>query len=564
MGGALLLVPPAGEFPIDDDWVYAQAVQQLLTDGVYHRSVWIDTAFMAQAWWGAGVSTVLGFSHTSLRVGTLILAAVALLAYFALLQRMLHPLLAVGVTLLLLFHPLMFHLSYTFMTDVPFLAVMLAALWCVTVATDAPGRVRLGWLAAGSALVGLACLVRQIGVVLIPAVLLGILPELRAARTSRLRLLAALILPCCLVLCLLLSADPRDVSVEVRVTDVLWATDPSALLTVALRATAATMMLLGLTAAPAAPLILLSRRCLTWTTRQRLLVLGLLALLAVVLWAADGTLIVAGRRPTSSGTLTPLFGNTLSPAGFSISGLHPRSIAVDATTSSILVGCSVLGAVALIVALPDAPGLVRGSVAMRLLALSTVGVLAVTLGYGPLGGPVNGLYDRYLLPAVPGVLALAALAVRRHQLAVPVVAIGVLLFAGWSVTWERDYLARQAAVWNVAQTLTGDGVSPTEIDAGYEWNGWYRGDAAIEQARQEALSLGEPRRFVQLVVNGIYAPSAWYVGFGPLGTGCLGQPYAEASYGDGWPVYALRRCRPWRSAAQDQPQNQEQGQAQAP
>src|SRR4051794_38003116 len=76
MGGALLLVPPIGEFPIDDDWAYAQVVQRLLTDGVYHRSVWIDTAFLAQAWWGAGVSELLGFSHTSLRIGTLILAAV--------------------------------------------------------------------------------------------------------------------------------------------------------------------------------------------------------------------------------------------------------------------------------------------------------------------------------------------------------------------------------------------------------------------------------------------------------------------------------------------------------
>src|SRR5438045_476636 len=53
--GVVLAVPPTGEFPVDDDGIYAQTVQQLLTDGQYHRSVWIDSAFLAQAWWGASV-----------------------------------------------------------------------------------------------------------------------------------------------------------------------------------------------------------------------------------------------------------------------------------------------------------------------------------------------------------------------------------------------------------------------------------------------------------------------------------------------------------------------------
>jgi hypothetical protein len=184
------------------------------------------------------------------------------------------------------------------------------------------------------------------------------------------------------------------------------------------------------------------------------------------------------------------------------------------------------------------------SLPIRLLVLSSLGILATTLAYGPVGGPVNGLYERYLLPVLPGVLALAAYAVRERRVAVPLFLAGAVLFAGWSVGWEREYLARQTAVWTVARALVEAGIPASEIDAGYEWAGWTRGDVVIEQARAAALQAGEPRQFVQLVVDGLYHPSAWYVGFGPLGWGCAGQPQVTVPYGDGFVAYGLRRCRP--------------------
>jgi hypothetical protein len=171
-------------------------------------------------------------------------------------------------------------------------------------------------------------------------------------------------------------------------------------------------------------------------------------------------------------------------------------------------------------------------------------VLAFTLGYGPIGGPPIGLYDRYVLPALPGLLAVTAYVVRERRLAVPLLLVGALVFAAWSVAWQREYLARQAAVWTVAHDLVGQGIAPDQIDAGYEWAGWTRGDAVIEAARAAALAAGEPRQFVQLVVDGLYKPHGWYVSFGPLGYGCAGHPLATVPYGDGGVAYGLRRCRP--------------------
>jgi hypothetical protein len=535
--GTVVLVSPVGAFPVDDDWIYAQTVQQLLTDGRYRRSSWIDTAFLAQAWWGAAASWVFGFSHTTLRASTLVLAALTAFCFQALLGRAMRPPLALAVTLLLVFHPLFLHLAYTFMTDVPFLAVMLAALWCVTMAPDRPDRLRLGWLAAGSASIALACLVRQIGIVLVPAVLLAALPELRTARVSRIRLLAVLVVPFGTVATLLVYADPRDVTVEVRLLDQLRASDPVTLLHTSLQAAGAAALLLGLSALPIVPLVVRRRGLGTWTRRQYVVAAVLLVLLAGAVAA----------RFHSAGTLSPLFGNTLSPAGLTVSGLHPRAVSLSGPELAILAVGGLLGALALMVVVTSlfrqpTPGQLPLSV--RLLAASSFGTLILTLGYGPLAGPVNGLYDRYLLPVLPGLLALVGYAVRERRAALPLLVVGVLGFAGWSISWQQEYLQRQAATWRVAEALVAQGVTPAEIDAGYEWNGWHRGPAAIEQARQSALTSGDARSFVQLVVDRIYQPRRWYIGFGPLGPGCAGRPAAEASYGGGWPVYGLRRCPP--------------------
>jgi hypothetical protein len=262
--------------------------------------------------------------------------------------------------------------------------------------------------------------------------------------------------------------------------------------------------------------------------------------LAAVCWTA----VTSGNR------LSPLFGNTLSAAGLTTSGLHPRAIALDEATLAALVGLGLGGALTLVLASVEAIRSAQAPLGLplstRLLALSSLGVLVLTLGYGPVGAPINGVYDRYLLPVLPGLLAVLGLAVHRQRAAGPVLLCAVLAFAGWSVPWQQEYMQRQTAVWSVAEQLVADGIAPEQIDAGYEWAGWTRGETVVAQARDTALSLGEPRQFVQLVVDGLYRPEGWYVGFGPLGWGCAGRPLVEVPYGNGQTAYGLRRCRPAR------------------
>ena len=438
------------------------------------------------------------------------------------------------------------------------------------------------WLVAGAVLIAVACLVRQLGLVLVPAILIGALPELRKRPGALVRVAAVLALPCVALAAFYVLAGSHDIAVEARAADVLRASTPDGLLQRALRTAALAVALLGLSGAPFTPALLSNSRGLLSSRWSRvlgtslLLLLGflvgrragnavcglapvLLGLVLLLPWArlgarrsrivgpvalglvgvvAVGTAIVGGVR------LSPIFGNTLWSAGFTTSGLHPQSIVVDRAMLTVLVATSLIGAMTLAVALAAQAVFTRLPVAMRLLLVTSAGMLAVTLGYALISGQTSDLYDRYLLPLLPGALALGALSLPERRLTLASLAAGVLLFAVWSVTWERDYLQRQAAVWSAANALVAQGIAPTEIDAGFEWNGWYRGETVIQQVLTELGRSGESRRFANLVVRGLYQPHEWYVDFAPAPGTCPTPPRVAVAYGSGAFAYAMQRCGP--------------------
>ena len=84
----------------------------------------------SQAYWGALFARLFGYSFSSLRVSTLVLAAFGLIAFYQLAKEHgLDDIQAGLLTLGLLASPLVLRTSFTFMTDVPFLACLLIALY---------------------------------------------------------------------------------------------------------------------------------------------------------------------------------------------------------------------------------------------------------------------------------------------------------------------------------------------------------------------------------------------------------------------------------------------------
>jgi hypothetical protein len=111
--------------PIIDDWVYVWSVDHLIETGKLRVLEWSAHYPIVQVLWGALFSLVFGFSFGILRVSTLVVAWLGLLAFYLTLREMeIRPLAAAVGTLVLLCNPVLFMLSNSFMTDVPFVSIM--------------------------------------------------------------------------------------------------------------------------------------------------------------------------------------------------------------------------------------------------------------------------------------------------------------------------------------------------------------------------------------------------------------------------------------------------------
>ncbi len=127
---AVVVVNPRGEFPLNDDFSFAKSVFNLCVQGQFHLDDWLAMTLLTQLFYGALWCGVFGFGFEVLRYSTLFLALGGLLLCYRLLLRLGGS--AGGAffcTLVLAFNPLFFSLAFTFMTDVHFLVWMMAAIY---------------------------------------------------------------------------------------------------------------------------------------------------------------------------------------------------------------------------------------------------------------------------------------------------------------------------------------------------------------------------------------------------------------------------------------------------
>jgi hypothetical protein len=181
--GAVAAVNPLRECPVLDDWAYASTVRHFLETGEYKLNDWVAPNIPFQTLWGSLFCLVLGDSYVALRLSTVALTVIGLVAFRALARE--HGLSGAAANLLtfcLSSSSLFFRMSLTFQTDIPFLVTLICAFFFYTRAL----RVMTlpAWTMA--AVAGGACiLTRQFGAALVPA--LGILWLFDRQRFPRLK-----------------------------------------------------------------------------------------------------------------------------------------------------------------------------------------------------------------------------------------------------------------------------------------------------------------------------------------------------------------------------------------
>lgn len=161
---AEIIVKPTGEFPINDDWSYAKTVHLLYSKGELNIGPWCGMTLVVHALWGYLWVKLFGFSYFVLRFSTIVAAIIGSLVMFGLVKRITQKNdLAFLTALLLLFNPLYFHLSNSFMTDITFCVLLLVTLYIGFRFFEQP---HWKWMGAFMLLCGLLIFTRQFALVL--------------------------------------------------------------------------------------------------------------------------------------------------------------------------------------------------------------------------------------------------------------------------------------------------------------------------------------------------------------------------------------------------------------
>jgi 4-amino-4-deoxy-L-arabinose transferase-like glycosyltransferase len=476
----LLVVPPRLQVPLVDDWVYQPSVEHLLQ----RHELWIApptvVTLVAQVFWGGLFALPFGVSPVVLRCSTLVAGFGAVLACFGLCRELgaTRPRAIVGA-LAVCFNPLVFVLSRTFMSDVPYLALMTAAAYVLLRATR---RGSLGAWAIGSALAGLAFLVRQQGVLVPPAAFVWLLVARPAwFRAKPWQATLATFAPCLVAVAgYSLWVRSADLSAKQQeFLEAIRAAGWSQALDLTWRLAMVGLFYVGLFVVPlvvgaASALPLAWRR-----TGNGGRALAVSALVIAALWTNAYALAHQGR----SFPFIP-YGSVIHEDGLGtlddVVGRRPDLFApwIWAGLGLLVAACAV-GAF-LLVASRAHPRSGQGVTTDRELLVPSLAGLALTLGLGQFVGmlppslPIAHLiaYDRYYLPLLPFALGLVLWGLRGQRFSLTLALVSVALLATVDTVGVQDWLAFKEGVWQTAAWLVQEqGVPLRQVEGGLEWDG---------------------------------------------------------------------------------------------
>jgi hypothetical protein len=476
----LVALRPLQNAPFIDDWTYAWSVEHLLRTGELKILDWSVSQNVAQVLWGALFCAPFGFSFTALRLSTWVASLCGLLGLYTLLRELgaSRADTLVGVALVA-FYPVYFILSFSFMTDVPFVATM---TWFFAALVRALKRHSSRALAAAVLFACLAVAIRPVGVFLSGVLLLAPWPPRWSPSLRRLAVAAAPVV----VLVLLMLARPTLTAYR---ADLTWIQGswPWRMLTFKFG--------LGLADLPA------------WLAMNLTLVIGTLggALTPLALgslsrenarMALPGGLLAAAvlsgelfLRKGVGGPLDPEFTWSLRELGATEALVSPLT---TAPVRSLGWALAAMFVATLLLALTLAPlwrRRPRGEA--RSLAWGA-------LGYFALSTVLWLFYDRYVLPLVVIVVALRLGAVGIPRLRLALVGVALLATISGLGTW--DHLQYSHALWEAVAWARQAGIEDRQLDGGYVVNGW------LQYAHPEHATRG-PNGDVQVPgVNGGEAP----------------------------------------------------------
>jgi hypothetical protein len=465
----ICVVDPRGNFALDDDWVYAAAVKHLLLTN-HFRLPWCSASLLTEALWGAAVCKLFGFSFITLRMATLVTSIAGTLAFYEILILLrTDKLLAFLGTLIFMFTPYFFNLSFTFMTDGFFCSSVIISLWLVLRSQENGSRRDL---ALGMSMALVATLTRQIGLCI--PVAWAIVKTMEHPKTVKAWVSAwapAAIAGGALMLYTgtlrRLGELPATYNLQGQFA-VNALHHPKILVHALISAIPEILIYVGLFLAPAAPV-------LWFKARRNPALYPRAALIACVVWIVGITPLLFRLRKR-----IPFRGSTLE--NFRLGNYFdgnlptlPSYVWYAITLIGIIGACSIVFALVAGMTRTDEsvlPALEKARLRFLLLTL-VIYFVPVFL--------VPDYLDRYVLPAIP--ITLLALFLITNQgefgkLPVPALnlAASFALLAGvalFSILGTRDYLSYYRTAWIARKFVVNQGVPPALVFNVPDWGPAY-------------------------------------------------------------------------------------------
>jgi 4-amino-4-deoxy-L-arabinose transferase-like glycosyltransferase len=451
---AAVLVNPLREMTLEDDWAYALTVRNLTTTGHYALNDWAAANMPFQAYWGALFCAVGGFSLAALRLSTVVLSLLGLVAFYKLARE--HELDERAAGLLALAYlasPLLFRFGFNFMTDAPFIALLVAALWLYARAIRTES---FAIMIAASVVAAASVLTRQFGAALVAGLFMVWIAD-RDSRRRYLFFFSGMILPALAALWQFRAgvADPTWAQIYSKTSIADYFADVPHLLASFVWRPAVSLQYAALFTLPLIPAALARLRSRDdasgaplGSRRVRI------ATVAVAAYLVIGTLV--GHFALKAPLTMPFL-----PWNFDVLGrfgtAFGAALAVGVTAWGALLGGIIIGGWL------ESRGRAKAPPALRLLGWTTLALLALTLIFFKIG-------DDYVLVFIPFVLIAAGRELRpmlgRRSLATAAAAMAMLLVAG---LWTREILSTEEALWNGGRIAVARGADPAQVDAGWNW-----------------------------------------------------------------------------------------------
>src|SRR3989338_1779202 len=443
----LFFVPPVGEFQLNDDWVASLAVQLTLSTRVMTYPAYLATYHLTPILAGFLLSALFGFSFTLLRLVGIGFGIAGVTLLYRFLRRNGRPRWVCWLCgLLLWFNPLFFNLSYTFMSDVPALLFLLAA-----VVSYQRGFIRgdSRWLLAGSLFAVAGFFTRQVLLlILLTAALQYILSPGRRMRSALLAFGLPLFGPIALAIGLKrFGIAPGEVAAK-------WLPQGWSYFRYAMGVGWAHTLMLSLFIAPVTIAVYVKN--VTWFRNP-------------LLWVAAVGLGMVAWISSRAGYLFPSLGNIIHRFG-----LGPAATVLQGEAS--IFGPPWLATLAYVLLAALISFHVFACLAFRRDRQregTRLGFLWLFSGVYFLIILFVRSFDRYLLLLLPALLWYGAKVLERFTWSRTVAFALTLVLGVSSVMGTRNYLAWNQARWALGNRLLASGVPVEHIEGGYEWDGWH-------------------------------------------------------------------------------------------